>query len=118
MERTLGGQLRAPVFGGLQGGPDKDGKNSHADTSESMDLKTLVRGHRVTSVGRFASMSREQFLDVIETLGGKYTNAVNGIGAGVRRCLEQPRRVADGSGAAGGSLGVFAPRARRRPRQR
>jgi DNA-binding transcriptional MerR regulator len=61
----------------------RDGKNAEAQASESMDVAALVRGHWVTCVGRLASMSREQFVDVIETLGGKYTNAVGGIGADV-----------------------------------
>ena len=61
----------------------RDGKNAHADASESMDVATLARGRWVTSVGRFATMSREEFIDVVETLGGKYTNGVGGVGAGI-----------------------------------
>ena len=57
-----------------------DPKNSAADVP---DVMKLVRGRYVTCVGRLASMSREQFIDVIDTLGGKFTNSVNGIGRGV-----------------------------------
>ena len=63
----------------------RDGKNADAEASESVDATAMVRGHRALGDvrGRLASMSREQFIDVIETLGGKYTNAVGGIGKDV-----------------------------------
>ena len=51
---------------------------------EALDVPKLIRGHSVTCVGRLASMSREQFVDVIETFGGEYTNAPRGIGHGIR----------------------------------
>ena len=51
-------------------------KRADAVAAESPDVSSLVRGRWVTSVGRFASMSHQQFLVVIETLGGKYTTAL------------------------------------------
>jgi tetratricopeptide (TPR) repeat protein len=44
------------------------------------DLRQLLRGRYVTCTGRLAWLSHEQFEDVVESLGGRFTH---GLGAGV-----------------------------------
>ncbi len=45
-------------------------------------MELIARGV-VVSVGELATMSREQFADVIETLGGRYSSNSMGVGRGV-----------------------------------
>ena len=41
-----------------------------------LDVPSLIRGRYVTSVGHFASMTREEFIELLEANGGKHTPRV------------------------------------------
>jgi tetratricopeptide (TPR) repeat protein len=55
-------------------------KPRRRDESAEVDVRALVRGKTVAFVGRLASMTREQFADVVASFGGTYSH---GPGLGV-----------------------------------
>jgi tetratricopeptide (TPR) repeat protein len=62
---------------------EHDAKDVDAGAQALPDVRSLVHKRTVACVGKLASMTREQFADVIATLGGTFTNSVGGPGRGV-----------------------------------
>ncbi|HZN65300.1 MAG TPA: tetratricopeptide repeat protein [Tepidisphaeraceae bacterium] len=54
------------------------------ETSDASDLRPLIRGRYVLLSGRLASMTRDEFVEIVEAHGGNFTNGgPRGPGAGV-----------------------------------